>query len=317
MELRDEPSRVVNALTVDVEDYFQVSAFDSVVDRGRWSEFDRRVVRNTERLLDLFAERAVAATFFVLGWIAEREPALVRRIAAAGHEVASHGYWHKLVYHQTRGEFREDVRSAKAALEAIGGQPVLGYRAPSFSITQRSLWALDVLAEEGFAYDASIFPIRHDRYGIPSAPRHPFMVNGSGAWNEASAGSGSLPASAFGDGAASSPLHGARLLEIPASTVRVGGVNLPISGGGYFRLLPYAWARWGIRRVNQVEGKPIVFYLHPWELDPGQPRLKASTLSTFRHYRNLSQTERRLRRLLSEFPFDTVASALLAPVAAV
>ncbi len=281
---------------MDVEDYFQVSAFEQVVDRGHWGDFDRRVVANTGRLLDLFAEFDVRATFFVLGWIAEREPALVRRIAAAGHEIASHGYWHRLVYEQTPQEFRDDVRSAKACLEALSGQPVLGYRAPSFSITEKSLWALDVLAEEGFAYDASIFPVHHDRYGIPSAPRHAFFCDGSHP--------------AFGCATSQ------QLAEIPASTVRLGWLNVPVAGGGYFRLLPYAWTRWGIRRVNRVERKPVVFYLHPWEIDPNQPRMSAPALTRFRHYGNLRHTERRLRKLLGDFRFASVAATQLCRVSA-
>jgi len=273
---------VLNALTVDVEDYFQVSAFDQVVSREQWPQFQHRVAANTERLLALFAQHRVRGTFFVLGWVAEREPALIGRIAAEGHEIASHGHTHRLVYEQARQEFREDVRRSKATLEALSGRPVLGYRAPSFSITRRSLWALDVLAEEGYSWDASVFPIRHDRYGIPSAPRHVHRIREG-------------------------------LMEVPGSTVRIAGTNLPIAGGGYFRILPFAWTRWGIRRVNAVEGKPVVFYLHPWEVDPGQPRLSAPWLGRFRHYCNLHRTEARLRRLLSEFAFDTLTSAMFAP----
>jgi polysaccharide deacetylase family protein (PEP-CTERM system associated) len=282
---------VVNAMTVDVEEAFQVSAFESVVSPESWDRFERRVMANTDRLLDLFAEFGVRATFFVLGWVAEREPNLVRRIASAGHEVASHGYAHRLVYEQTPSAFREDVRRSRAILQGLSDQPVLGYRAPSFSITIRSLWALDILIEEGFAYDASIFPIRHDRYGIPSAPRHPFWVSkGAGA--------------------------GPRLLELPGSTVRLAGANLPIGGGGYFRLLPYAWTRWGIGRVNQAERRPVMFYVHPWEIDPAQPRQPAPWLSRLRHYANLNRTETRLRRLLARFKFGTVSETFLAAGAA-
>ncbi len=279
----DRPVRpIVNAMTVDVEDYFQVSAFASVVARDHWGDYESRVAANTDRLLGIFAEFGVHATFFVLGWVAERNPDLARRIASAGHEIASHGYSHCLVYEQTLAEFRDDIRRSKATLETACGRPVLGYRAPSFSITKKCLWALDVLVEEGIAWDASIFPIRHDRYGIPSAPRHPHLI---------------------GNG----------LLEIPASTVRVGGVNLPVAGGGYFRLLPYAWTRWGIHRVNTTERKPVVFYLHPWELDPAQPHIAAPWLGRLRHYRNLHRTEARLRQLLSEFSFDSIASAIPVP----
>lgn len=266
---------VVNAMSVDVEDYFQVSAFDGHVSRGLWDGLESRVCRNTERLLEMFDEASVTATFFVLGWVAERHPSLVRTIAQAGHEIASHGYGHGLVYDMTPDQFREDVRRAKALLESVSGTPVLGYRAPSYSITRDSLWALDVLASEGHVYDASIFPIHHDRYGIPDAPRyaHPRSVAHGTIW------------------------------EFPGSTVRWAGQNLPIGGGGYFRLLPYAWTRWGIDRVNRVESKPVMFYLHPWEIDPEQPRIAAPLLSRFRHYRNLEKTEHRLRRLLQDFAF--------------
>ena len=302
-------SSIVNAMTVDVEDYYQVSAFASVVSRDRWGEYESRVAANTDRLLSLFAEAGVRATFFVLGWVAERDPELVRRIAVAGHEIASHGYGHQLVYDQRPEQFREDVRRAKSVLEAATGRPVVGYRAPSFSITRRSLWAVDVLIEEGFIWDASIFPIRHDRYGIPSAPRHPFWIR-HGTTVELG-----WPAFASRLGMASKdgPETRARsLLEIPASTIRLGGTNFPIGGGGYFRLLPYVWTEWGFGRVNRLEGRPVWFYLHPWEVDPDQPRFNAGWLSRFRHYRNLDRTEDRLRRLLSEFRFGTVGSAILA-----
>jgi polysaccharide deacetylase family protein (PEP-CTERM system associated) len=269
-------------MTIDVEDYFHVSVFDGVVPRHEWERLESRVCANTERLLTIFAEHAVQATFFVLGWVAERHPGLVARIAASGHEIASHGYGHRLVYDQTPAAFRDDVRRAKAVLEAASGKPVLGYRAPSYSITPKSLWALDVLIEEGYAYDSSIFPIRHDRYGIPLSPRHAYLLSRS-------AGS---------------------LVEAPASTTRVGPVNLPVAGGGYFRILPYEWTRWGIGRVNTLERRPAIFYLHPWEIDPEQPRLRAGFLSRFRHYRNLGATEGRLRQLLSDFRFAPMAAVL-------
>ena len=274
---------VTNVMTVDVEDYFQVSAFEAGVSRDRWGEYESRVVANTERVLKMFAESGVQATFFVLGWVADHQPRLVTQIAAAGHEIASHGYWHRLVYEMTPAEFREDLRRARTALESVTGQRVVGFRAPSYSITSRSLWALDVLIEEGYAYDASIFPVRHDRYGIPSAPRHPHRV-------ERNAGA---------------------LLELPGSTVRVAGANVPVAGGGYFRIFPYRWTRWGIRHVNGIEGMPVVFYVHPWEADPEQPRLAAPRFSRFRHYHNLHQTEYRLRRLLAEFRFGTAKSLVL------
>ncbi len=250
--------------------------------RSRWDEFPSRVVANTERLLGVLAEHEVRGTFFVLGWVAERHPALVQLIADLGHEVASHGYGHRLVYEQTPRAFREDVRRAKDLLESRSGQPVEGYRAPSFSITGASLWALDILIEEGYRYDASIYPIRHDRYGIPASPRHPYVL----------------------------PRPNGKIVEVPGSTARLAGMNVPIGGGGYFRLLPYAWTRWGIHQVNAREGRPAVFYLHPWEIDPDQPRLPASWLSRFRHYRNLDRTEARLRRLLADFRFAPLRHVL-------
>jgi polysaccharide deacetylase family protein (PEP-CTERM system associated) len=266
---------IVNAMTIDVEDYFQVSAFDDVVRREAWPDFPSRVVANTGRILSIFAEHKVKATFFLLGWVAERFPSIAASIAAAGHELASHGYNHRLVYDQTPDAFRDDVRRAKSLIEDQSGQPVRGYRAPSYSITRRSLWALDVLVEEGYAYDASIFPIRHDRYGIPDAPRHPHELTRAGG----------------------------SLTEAPPSTVRMASMNLPVAGGGYFRLLPYGWTRWGIARINEREKQPAIFYLHPWEIDPEQPRLQASAMSRFRHYRHLDKTEGRLRRLLGDFRF--------------
>jgi polysaccharide deacetylase family protein (PEP-CTERM system associated) len=277
---------IVNAMSVDVEDYFQVSAFDGVVSRAGWDGIDSRVVRNTNRLLELFDHAGVRATFFVLGWVADRFPALVREIAATGHEVASHGYHHQLLYMLTPQQFREDVRSAKATLENLIGGPVLGFRAPSYSVIQSSLWAFDILIEEGYVYDTSVFPIHHDRYGIPDAPRHVHLI-------ERAAGA---------------------IVEMPASTVRVGSLNLPIAGGGYFRLLPYAWTRWGIRRVNRTERQPVVFYLHPWEVDPDQPRFQVGPTTRLRHYTGLGRTAERLTRMLEEFRFDSVASVLnLAP----
>jgi polysaccharide deacetylase family protein (PEP-CTERM system associated) len=304
---------VVNGLSVDVEDYFQVSAFDGVVARSSWATYKSRVAASTDRLLALFEESGVHATFFVLGWIAERESAIVRKIAAAGHEIASHGYWHELVYRQSPREFREDVRRSRGILQEVSGQPVLGYRAPSFSITEASLWALEILAEEGFSYDASVFPIRHDRYGIPWVARHPHPARVILEVHAARRRGGRLGSGAARPPSAVSPALDATwpLLEVPASTVRLCGCNLPVSGGGYFRLLPYGWTRWGISRVNRREGRAVVFYIHPWELDPGQPRLPVSVAGRLRHYRNLSRTEDRLRKLLREFRFGPVAAVVL------
>lgn len=275
-------STVTNAMTVDVEDYFHVSVFDGLVSRDRWTQLESRVSDNTDRLLRLFSDEDVTATFFILGCVAERQPSLVQRIAALGHEVASHGYAHRLIYDQSASAFRDDVRRSKDLLESLAGRPVEGFRAPSYSITPRTLWALDVLIAEGFTYDASIFPIRHDRYGIPASPRHPYVLTRTGG----------------------------SIVEAPASTVRLGSTNLPIAGGGYFRILPYAWTRWGIARLNRVERQPAIFYLHPWELDPDQPRLEAGVVSRFRHYYNLSKTEARLRRLLNDFEFSSLRGVL-------
>jgi polysaccharide deacetylase family protein (PEP-CTERM system associated) len=277
---------IVNAMSVDVEDYFHVSVFDNVVPRSQWARMPSRVASNTARLLDLFDEHGVRGTFFVLGAVAEQHPHVVRSIAERGHEVASHGYGHQLVYTQTVPDFRDDVTRAKRLLEDIVGVAVSGYRAPSFSVTTKSLWALDVLMEQGYRYDASIFPIRHDRYGIPASPRHPYAIE----------------------------RNGRALKEVPGSTVRLGPLNLPVAGGGYFRLLPYAWTHWGVAHLNFREQRPAVFYIHPWEIDPGQPRLPAGWLGRFRHYRNLDKVETRLRRLLADFQFDTIASLLAVDV---
>jgi polysaccharide deacetylase family protein (PEP-CTERM system associated) len=274
--------RIVNAMTVDVEDYFHVSVFDGLIPRSQWERLESRVVGNTERLLAIFEEAAVSGTFFVLGWVAERFPDLVGQISRAGHELASHGYGHRLVYDQTPAAFRDDVRRSKDLLEAASGRRVHGFRAPSYSVTPRTLWALDVLIEEGYTYDASIFPIRHDRYGIPVSPRHPYVLTRPGG----------------------------ALVEAPASTIRCGILNLPIAGGGYFRILPYAWTRWGMDRLNRRELAAAIFYMHPWEIDPDQPRLPAGFLSRFRHYRNLEQTEARLRQLLRDFSFAPLFTVL-------
>jgi polysaccharide deacetylase family protein (PEP-CTERM system associated) len=280
-------SSIANVMSIDVEDYFQVSAFEGVVPRERWDSCESRVVGSTSRLLDLFAEYDVHATFFVLGWVAERHPALVRRIADLGHELASHSYWHRLVYDMTPDAFREDLGHARNVIQQAAGVAVRGFRAPSYSVIERSLWALDVLVEEGYAYDASIFPIRHDRYGIPKAPRH--------AYRHCSGGRS--------------------LLEVPGSTALVGTVRVPI-GGGYFRLLPYATTRWAIGAINRKEQRPAVFYLHPWEIDPQQPRLQAGRVTSWRHYNGLEEAESRLRRLLADFRWDRLDRVMLTSEAA-
>lgn len=272
-----------NALTVDVEDYFHVAAFARQIDPATWDRFPLRVERNTHRLLELFAGRGVRATFFVLGWVAERCPNLVRAIAEQGHEIACHGYSHQLIYDQTREDFRAETARSKDCLEDQAQRPVLGYRAASYSITKRSLWALDILAELGFGYDSSIFPVHHDRYGIPGSPRWPYKLEMPG---------------------------GASLIEFPPSTAVVGRHPLPVAGGGYFRIYPYWLTRLGLNRINRAENRPFIFYLHPWEIDPQQPRVRAGWLSTFRHYTNLNRCEQRLKQLLRDFRFAPVKEVL-------
>lgn len=274
---------VVNAMTVDVEDWFHVQALSSVIDRDSWPRREYRAVANTQRLLELFAEHRVRATFFVLGWVAQRSPGLLREIASAGHEIACHGLSHRLVYTQTPEEFREETLRSKALIEEAIGVPVRGYRAASYSITRQSLWALDVLIDAGFDYDSSIFPVRHDTYGIPDAPTVPGRVR--------------------------SP-SGRDIVEFPLTVARVLGIRLPVCGGGYFRLLPYWLNRAGLAQVNGSGGQPFVFYLHPWEIDAGQPRVSAGLLSRLRHYTNLGRVEERLRRLMAEFRFGTMEQVL-------
>jgi polysaccharide deacetylase family protein (PEP-CTERM system associated) len=280
---RANPGPVLNALTIDVEDYYHVSAFEKCVKRADWGQYESRVVASTRRILDLLDECGVRATFFVLGWVADQHPELVRAIHAAGHEVGCHGYWHRLIYEQTPDAFREDLCRARDALQDITGERVSAYRAPSFSVTKGSLWALDVLIEEGFTIDSSIYPTRHDRYGLAGAPREPHRVV--------------RPAG--------------ELWEFPMPVCRVLGYPLPVGGGGYFRLYPYALTRRGLRAIN-ARGLPFATYLHPWELDPEQPRLAVGRLKAFRHYVNLRRTEGRLVRLLSNFKFGTMTAALAA-----
>ena len=277
---------MLNALTIDVEDYFQVNAFEPYIPRESWDSYPLRVADNVARLLDLLDEYGIKATFFVLGWVAERLPQMVRGVQARGHEIACHGYGHQLIYRIGPQLFREDIRRAKGVLEGITGVAVRGYRAPTYSITRESLWAFDLLLEEGFCYDSSVFPVHHDTYGIPDAPRFPYTVERPGGI----------------------------LREFPLSTLPMSFLGatfqLPIAGGGYLRLLPVRLIKWGIDRINRIEGKPAVLYLHPWEIDPGQPRIKAGWKSRFRHYNNLSKTEAKLRYLLKGVRYGTMSEVL-------
>ena len=261
-----------NALTVDVEEHFQVAAFENTIPRGKWHAQDSRVEANTGRVLDLLISRDVKGTFFVLGWVAERFPALIHRIVAEGHELASHGHDHRRIQEFSPAQFREDVIRTKRLLEDIGKVEVRGYRAPSYSIGSGNLWALDILQEAGHRYSSSIYPIKHDLYGMPEAPRFPFRIR-PGA-----------------------------ILEIPVTTIELGGQKLPCGGGGYFRLLPYPVFRLALRRVNKRDRQPGLFYFHPWEVDPDQPRVRGASLkSRFRHYTNLGVMHARLERLLTDF----------------
>jgi len=274
-------------MSIDVEDYFQVSALAPYIPRDDWDRRECRVEANVRRILAMLDEAGVKATFFTLGWIAERHPQLVKDIVAAGHELASHGYGHERASDLDRAAFTQDVRRAKALLEDLGGVAVQGYRAPSFSIGAQNLWAFDVLQEAGYRYSSSVYPIAHDHYGMPDSPRFAYPVR---------------------DG----------LIEVPVTTNRIGGRNLPSSGGGYFRLLPYGVSRWLIRRVNEVDAQSAVFYFHPWEIDPDQPRVPGvDAKSRFRHYVNLSRTEGRIRRLLGDFAWGRMDEIFLpAPAAA-
>jgi polysaccharide deacetylase family protein (PEP-CTERM system associated) len=278
-------ARLRNAMSIDVEDYFQVSAFAPYIPRARWEACECRAERNVRRILDFLAEADVKATFFTLGWIAERYPQLVRAIVAGGHELASHGYGHERASDLSPTAFADDIRRAKRLLEDLGGVPVVGYRAPSFSIGVGNLWAFDVLAQEGYRYSSSVYPIQHDHYGMPDSPRFAYPVREG-------------------------------LIEVPVTTCRIGGRNLPSSGGGYFRLLPYAASRWLINRVNRMDAQSAVFYFHPWEIDPDQPRVPGIDMkSKFRHYVNLSRTEARIRRLLTDFAWGRMDDIFLPPAA--
>jgi polysaccharide deacetylase family protein (PEP-CTERM system associated) len=275
-------STISNALTIDLEEHFQVHAFETVINRSAWDRYPSRVVANTRRILRLLAEYDVYATFFVLGWVADRCPELVREIAASGHEIATHGYWHELIYRQTPDEFADDLCNSMEAIgRAVGGLRLVGYRAPAFSITRKSLWALAILRDFGIRYDSSIFPLAaHDRYGISDANRFANRIDG-GIW------------------------------EFPVSTVRLAKQNWPVAGGGYFRLFPLGITRHAIRHLNSQKN-PAVVYLHPWEFDPSQPRIRgAPLLSRFRHYVNIAKTESRLRAILSEFKFAPVRDVFI------
>ena len=274
--------QVINAMSVDVEDYFQVSAFSSVINRKQWDSLPCRVEKNISRILELFSESNVKATFFTLGWIADRYPMAIKEIFDAGHEIASHGYAHERIVHQNPRQFFDDVSRSKKILEDLTGQSVLGYRAPSYSIVSDTLWAHDVLAEVGYQYSSSVVPVSHDLYGIPGGHRFPYLVAGG------------------------------KLLEIPISTIGLAGKNINCGGGGWFRLFPYSFTRWAISSINVAERKPCVFYFHPWEIDPLQPRVKgASVRSRFRHYLNLSKTTMRLSKLLTDFRWDSMQEVYL------
>ena len=329
-------------LTIDLEDYFMVSAFEKVVKREEWERYDSRIERNTYRLLEILDESGSAyrakrlanelapcasphtpnrikATFFCLAWVAERYPGLIKEIHREGHEIASHGYNHRLVYEMAPYEFRLDVRKSKRILEDKIGEDVIGYRAPSYSITKKSLWALEILAEEGYHYDSSIFPIHHDRYGIPDAPRFPFLISMNGnsviKFDDLNLNSEVSLHSAFRNPRCSTPSSGLPtlkyLLEFPLSTIRLGGMNIPISGGGYFRLFPYSSIKKRLTKINRMEGMPFIFYLHPWEIDPEQPRIDGiSRKSRFRHYVNIGKTENRFSRILSDFRLSSILDVL-------
>jgi len=268
-----------HVLSIDLEDYFQVEAFAEVIARSEWESYPSRVVENCHRLLDIFDRYQVKATFFVLGWVAKRFPGLVREVHDRGHELACHSYWHRKIYSLSPADFRADTRLAREAIQQAASVAVSGYRAPTWSITSNSLWALDILAEEGFSYDSSIFPIHHDLYGVPGASRYP--------WTYASA-------------------CGNTLLELPPATVPVLGTNMPAAGGGYFRILPLRFTEWAFRHFENAE-KSLVFYLHPWEIDPDQPRIRGPLKSRLRHYTNLASTEDRLEHLLQRYSFQTFA----------
>jgi polysaccharide deacetylase family protein (PEP-CTERM system associated) len=280
---RRDMSGFPNALTVDVEDYYHVEAFADRIPLETWPQYPSRVGDNTRRVLEIFHNAGARATFFVLGFVAEREPSLVRDILAAGHEVGCHSHLHRRVFTMTPQEFREDLRRGRAAIEDAGGQRVLGYRAPTFSIVEKSLWAIEILAQEGFLYDSSVFPVLHDLYGMPGAPRFAF------SWQCA---------------------EGRSVYEIPPQTVRFLGRNLPVAGGGYLRILPMLYTRWALRRIRKQDRQPAVVYFHPWEIDPAQPRLPGKLKSKIRQYLNLKRMDNRIRELLGSGQFVSMETYL-------
>ena len=305
---------MINILSIDLEDYFMVSGFEARVKRADWHRYEPRIERNTFRLLEILNSQAcpyvldqgpntgVKATFFCLGWIAERYPHIIKEIHSHGHEIACHSYDHQLIYRMEKEDFREDVRKSKKILENIIGDEVIGYRAPTYSVTRKSLWALQVLAEEGYRYDSSIFPIHHDRYGIPDAPRFPFFIDlNHGKDIQFIPGNNYFPAALD-----RKPLDGLFLIEFPISTASFFKFNFPLGGGGYFRLLPYWFIKRGLEGINRTGKQPFVFYLHPWEIDAGQPRLASKkSPGGFRHYANLDKTEAKFQKLLKDFEFSS------------
>ena len=286
MKNKNNMKPILNAMTIDVEDYFQVSAFASHIPREAWETLPCRVEKNIDRILLLLDEKQIKATFFTLGWIAKRYPSMIKRMVENGHEIASHGWSHYRVTDQQPEEFRDDITRSKALLEEISGQPVLGYRAPSFSINHKNLWALELLQNAGYLYSSSIYPVQHDHYGMPDAPRFSFQ-----------------------------PEEGKGLLELPVTTTRLFGRNVPAGGGGYFRLWPYPVSRWFLNRVNQIDTQPAIFYFHPWEIDFEQPRQEGINLKTrFRHYLNLQRMEGRLRLLTHDFKWGRMDNIFLPKV---
>ena len=278
-----EKRAIRHILSVDVEDYFQVEAFAHSISRERWEQFPSRVVANTQRILDLFDQFQARATFFFVGWVAERFPSLVREVHSRGHEVACHSYWHRPVYSLTPEEFRKDTRAACDVIEQAAGTKLLGYRAPTWSITAQCLWALDILAEEGFRYDSSIYPIHHDLYGVPAARRFPYTYACS---------------------------NGMKVREFPPATVRIAGTNFPAAGGGYLRIFPFSYTNWVFNHLEKKYRQPVVVYFHPWEIDPGQPRFKDKWRSRFRHYTNLSRMEGKVKGLLERHSFQSFRDLL-------